>query len=90
MALEALVGDQIKCTLFDEIQPKGFARPFNVYTVEGFLEPSQRSDLKKLNHAREHVEVNILDSSDIPAAIRELKQIEEEISGRLGSTDPTE
>ena len=24
---QALVGDQIKCTLFDEIQPKGFARP---------------------------------------------------------------
>ena len=87
---QALVGDQIKCTLFDEIQPKGFARPFNVYTVEGFLETSKRNDLKKLNHAREHVEVNILDSSDIPAAIRELKQIEEEIAGRLGSTDPAE
>jgi len=35
------------------------------------------------------VEVNILDSSDIPAAIRELKLIQDEIQAHLSSSvDP--
>jgi|TARA_Y100000780_G_scaffold230899_1_gene254267 class 3 adenylate cyclase len=83
----ALVEHQTRCTPYDEIQPKGFARSVKVHKVEGFSSPPESKDQRSLYHTREHVQVNIVDSSDIPAAIRELKQIEEEISSTVGNDD---
>ena len=82
-ATYALIEQQVDCKFVDEIQPKGFARPVNVYSVQEFKGAYERNSRSNLSHALKHVEVNILDSSDIPAAIRELKQIQDEIQARL-------
>ena len=83
----ALVEDRIKCTLLNEIQPKGFSRPVKVYTVDDVLAPLELKKHKPLKHSREHVQVNIIDSSDIPAALKELKQIAGEIQTHLAQND---
>ena len=46
----------------------------------------ERNSRTNLSHTLKHVEVNILDSSDIPAAIRELKLIQDEIQAHLSSS----
>ena len=85
----ALIEQQVDCKFVDEIQPKGFARAVNVYSVQEFKGAYERNSRSNLSHALKHVEVNILDSSDIPAAIRELKQIQDEIQAHLSSSvDP--
>ena len=79
----ALIEHQIKCTPFDEIQPKGFARPVKIHKVEDSSSQSELQDQSNLYHSRDHVQVNIVDSSDIPAAVRELKQIQKDISSSI-------
>ena len=79
----ALIEHQIKCTPFDEIQPKGFARPVKIHKVEHSSSQSELQDQSNLYHSRDHVQVNIVDSSDIPAAVRELKQIQKDISSAI-------
>ena len=83
----ALIEHQIKCTPFDEIQPKGFARPVKIHKVEGSSSLSKLKDQSSLYHSRDHVQVNIVDSSDIPAAVRELKQIQKDISSAIKNKD---
>ena len=79
----ALIEHQIKCTPFDEIQPKGFARPVKIHKVEHSSSQSELQVQSNLYHSRDHVQVNIVDSSDIPAAVRELKQIQKDISSSI-------
>ena len=83
----ALIEHQIRCTPFDEIRPKGFARPVKIHKVEGSSSLSKLKDQSSLYHSRDHVQVNIVDSSDIPAAVRELKQIQKDISSALKNKD---
>tara|TARA_Y100001934_G_scaffold239157_1_gene292597 strand:- start:395 stop:1693 length:1299 start_codon:yes stop_codon:yes gene_type:complete len=78
----ALVEQQVDCNFVDEVQPKGFARPVKFHSVTGFKDAYQYQRTS-LSRTLDHIEVNILDSSDIPAAIRELKQIEKEIEEHL-------
>ncbi|MBT3264273.1 MAG: adenylate/guanylate cyclase domain-containing protein [Acidiferrobacteraceae bacterium] len=88
-ATYALIEQQVDCKFVDEIQPKGFARAVNVYSVQEFKGAYERNSRTNLSHTLKHVEVNILDSSDIPAAIRELKLIQDEIQAHLSSSvDP--
>ena len=90
-ATYALIEQQVDCKFVDEIQPKGFARAVNVYSVQEFKGAYERNSRTNLSHTLKHVEVNILDSSDIPAAIRELKLIQDEIQARLSSSgDPSD
>ena len=89
-ATYALIEQQVDCKFVDEIQPKGFARAVNVYSVQEFKGAYERNSRTNLSHTLKHVEVNILDSSDIPAAIRELKLIQDEIQAHLSSSvDPS-
>ena len=89
-ATYALIEQQVDCKFVDEIQPKGFARAVNVYSVQEFKGTYERNSRTNLSHTLKHVEVNILDSSDIPAAIRELKLIQDEIQAHLSSSvDPS-
>ena len=90
-ATYALIEQQVDCKFVDEIQPKGFARAVNVYSVQEFKGTYERNSRTNLSHTLKHVEVNILDSSDIPAAIRELKLIQDEIQAHLSSSvDPSD
>jgi len=73
-----LIEGRVDCKRVDEITPKGFARPVQVYKVEDFLSGDGRDKRMSLFRAGERVEVNVIDSSDIRAAIEELRDIQEE------------
>lgn len=74
----ALIGDHISCELVDQITPKGFARAVKVYKVGDFLSAEHRDRRQQLSRVGKRVEVNVIDSSDIRAAIEELRQIQED------------
>jgi class 3 adenylate cyclase len=80
-----LVDEYVDCEKFDEITPKGFARPVQVYLVKGFKSEDDRETRQQLSMIRDHVEVNVHDSSDIRAAIEELRQIQMEFEKQLAS-----
>jgi class 3 adenylate cyclase len=73
-----LIEDQVNCELVDQITPKGFVRPVKVYRVEDFHSKEHRERRRQLSHVGERVEVNVIDSSDIRAAIEELRRIQED------------
>ena len=63
---------------FKNIQPKGFSRPLETFTVKDFNSSVHIEKRKKLYHKGKRVEINVIDSSDIRAAIEELKRIQKE------------
>ncbi len=73
------------CTHFGEEAPKGFARPVQVFQVDDFRSKEHRGRRRRLSHVGERVEVNVIDSSDIRAAISELRRIQEEFEKRFNS-----
>lgn len=82
-----LVKDHVECEKYEKITPKGFARPVQVYLVKGFLSEDNRAERRQLSMLKDHVEVNVLDSSNIDIAIKELREIlidfEERLSGSV-------
>lgn len=73
-----LIRDHVACEPFSETTPKGFARPVQVWQVGDFLSEEPRERRRRLSHVGERVEVNVIDSSDIRAAIEELRRIQQE------------
>ena len=57
--------------------PKGFSRVIQVFKVNDFISSKHRTQRKILSHTGERVEINVLDSSDIHAAMKELREIQE-------------
>ena len=72
-----LINDHVSSKYIDEITPKGVARPVQVYRINDFKSAEHRNRRKSLTHVGERVEVSVLDSSNIRAAIEELKHIQE-------------
>ena len=78
-----LISSDIECTPFTTVTPKGFSRPINTYTVSKDATSSlirQQSNYKKFGN---RVSIDIFDTSDINAAIIELKEIEKEFEKLL-------
>ena len=73
-----LISGHVECAHFDELTPKGFARPVQIYLVKDFRSAEHRQGRRRLSRSGDHVEVNVIDSSDIRAAIGELRHIQEE------------
>ena len=73
-----LIKDHVDCDHFGESTPKGFARPVQVFQVKDFISPEHRERRRRLSRIGNHVEVNVIDSSDIRAAIEELRRIQGE------------
>ena len=73
-----LISDAVDCEHFDELTPKGFSRPVQVYRVKDFFSEAHRERRQRLSRVGDHVEVNVIDSSDIRAAIEELRRIQQE------------
>jgi len=71
-----LVEDKVECRHKGEMIPKGFARALNYYEAIDFLSEDHRLQRRNLSHIGEHVEVNVIDSSNIGAAIKELHTIQ--------------
>jgi class 3 adenylate cyclase len=74
----SLIEDHVSCEIIDQITPKGFTRAVPVYKVGDFLSKEHRERRGQLSRVGERVEVNVIDSSDIHAAIKELRQIQED------------
>jgi class 3 adenylate cyclase len=74
----SLIEDNVKCDHVDEITPKGFVRPVQIYRVDDFHSEEHRERRRRLSRVGERVEVNVTDSSDIRAAIEELRRIQED------------
>jgi adenylate cyclase len=80
----SLVEAHVRCESIDQITPKGFVRAIDVYKVDDFFEKDHRELRRKLSRVGKRVEVNVTDSSDIPAAIEELRRIQEEFTKEYG------
>ena len=82
-----LISGDIDCTPYNTVTPKGFSRPINTYTISQdalSVEKKRSSKYKKLGN---RVSIDIFDTSDINAAILELKEIEQEFERLLKNTD---
>jgi class 3 adenylate cyclase len=73
-----LIDSHVSCERAHEITPKGFVRPVQVYKVGDFLSEEHRKRRRQLSRVGKRVEVNVIDSSDIRAAIKELREIQRE------------
>jgi len=82
-ATRLLIGDAANCTYVQEITPKGFLLPVQVYRLENL----KGGDMPgvPMKHVGEHVEVNIVDSRNIREAIEELRMIQKEFEQRLSA-----
>jgi len=73
-----LIEGQVACEFVSDFTPKGFARSVQVYKVEDFVSDAHRARRRRLSRTGERVEVSVIDSSDIRAAIAELRDIQED------------
>jgi len=83
----ALINDKVETAPAGETTPKGFTRPLEYHKVADFKSDSHRGDRQQLSHMGQRVEVNVFDSSDIRAAIEELREIQLSFEQRLSKSD---
>ena len=82
-----LISDEIDCKLYDTVTPKGFSRPINTYSISKNTLPKGTKYPSKYKKLGNHVSIDIFDTSDINAAIMELKEIEQEFESLLNNTE---
>ena len=85
-ATQTLVGSDIDSALHKTITPKGFARPVETFILTSHMLKSLSSGATKFHKLGNRVAIDIFDTSDIRAAIAELKEIEIEFE-RLANLD---
>ena len=78
-----LVKNQINCEEYEEITPKGFVRPVKTYKVISFKNHTNGKTKKSYSKKGNHVDIQIFDSSDMKAAIKELKKLQEDFSKEI-------
>ena len=78
-----LVKNQINCENYEEITPKGFVRPVKTYKVISFKNKTNIKTKKSYSKKGNHVDIQIFDSSDMKAAIKELKKLQEDFSKEI-------
>jgi len=86
----SLIEDHVNCAAGDPITPKGFVRPIQIYQVDDFISEEHRQRRQQLSHIGERVEVHVIDSSDIRAAIQELRRIQEDFEKQFNDRSRTE
>jgi hypothetical protein len=69
----------------DQVKVKGFARPVQIYQIGEFLSEAHCEKRQQLSRVGKHVEVNVIDSSDMQALIEELREIQEDFQKKLSS-----
>jgi class 3 adenylate cyclase len=78
-----LVKNQINCEEYEEITPKGFVRPVKTYKVISFKNHTNSKTKKSYSKKGNHVDIQIFDSSDMKAAMKELKKLQEDFSKEI-------
>jgi len=84
---QALIADYVDTELKGDVTPKGFARSVSYFSIGDFRSEDHKAARRKLSHTGEHVEVNVIDSTDIRAAIEELRLIQQEFEDRYSQLD---
>lgn len=84
---QGLIHDHVSCEPLDQVTLKGFARPVQAFQIGEFLSEEHREKRQVLSRVGKHVEVNVIDSSDMQALIEELRQIQEEFEEKLSPQD---
>lgn len=79
----SLIGRHVKSEQKGDFTPKGFARAVRYFEISSLAEAALFRQGRELSHIGEHVEVNVLDSSDIRAAIEELAEIQKRFEKQL-------
>jgi len=77
-ATHELVASQVMTTPLQAITPKGFSREVMVHRVDDFRSDEHRRSRRHLSRSGERVEVNVFDSTNIRAAIEELRAIQQD------------
>lgn len=72
-----LINGVVNTQKHSSITPKGFVRPIDTFVLNDFKSEIHKNKRKMLSHSGKRVEINVIDSSDIRAAIEELKNIQE-------------
>lgn len=84
----SLIETHVKVNPKGEFVPRGFSRPISYYELAEYAAAEDRASSTKWSHFGSHVEVNIIDSSDIRSAIEELREIQIKFEKQLrGSPD---
>ena len=78
-----LVKSSVNVKYFDKITPKGFARSIEIHQVEDFISAEHKDNRQQFSHRGTHVDISVFDTSDIHAAIEELKRVKSEFEERL-------
>ena len=78
-----LINTKIKSEKFNEITPKGFARSVQTHKLIDFNMKDSALIQKSYSKKGKHVDINVFDTSDIKAAIKELKQIQIDFSKEI-------
>ena len=78
-----LINTKIKSEKFNEITPKGFSRPVQTHKLINFNMKDSELIQKSYSKKGKHVDINVFDTSDIKAAIKELKQIQVDFSKEI-------
>ena len=78
-----LVKNQINCEEYEEITPKGFVRSVKTYKVIDFKNKKNSKTKKSYSKKGNHVDIQIFDSSDMKAAMKELKKLQEDFSKEI-------
>ena len=81
-----LIRGHVTCEYFDEITPKGFARPVRIFKADDFISDDHRKRRQRLLLVGDRVEINVIDSSDIGAAIAELRHTQAEFERQMADT----
>ena len=82
-----LINDVVQTEKNNTITPKGFVRPIDTFILKDFKSQSHKDKRKMLSHSGERIEINVIDSSDIRAAIEELKNIQEKFEKEYSSEE---
>jgi adenylate cyclase len=83
----SLIDKHVNAEAKGEFVPRGFSRPVRYYELLEFVAREGRGARQQLSHLGSHVEVNILDSSDIRGAIAELREIQVRFEAQLQQSD---
>jgi adenylate cyclase len=70
-----LVKGKVEAEYFDELTPKGFARPTKIHLVKDFTSEQHKNQRKAYSHRGKHIDIDVFDASDIRAALEELKAV---------------
>ncbi len=84
----SLIETHVTAKAMGEFLPRGFSRTVRYFELLEYAASEDRLSARKLTHVGEHVEVNIINSSDIRGAIEELREIQARFEAQL--TDSNE